>query len=1384
MITKHVLLTKKLVVVGLLLFLSTTRAFGQNVSTEGTDFWLGFMPHMTLNNLELSIFISAKDTVNGSIFIPGNPEQKFTISPNSTTEIVISPSDWADVVHSRENAVRSKGIHIVTDNRVSVYELNKRNVFSADATIVLPTVSLGKEYYAVTHTDSIFTAPNGNTYTSYPASFLVVGVVDNTQIEITPTKDLIGGQPGGVPFTITLNQGQTYLVQSLTDITGTRLATLNGSTGDCSNFAVFSGCERTYVGKCGAGQDHLIQQMYPTKAWGKDFIFVPYQQRRGGDLIKIVASEDATTVNISGEPPVILNDGDSYQGVIDGVRTITSDQPISVTQFSKSADCDGALGDPFMIALSPNQQLLNKITFSAFPVFSPNDFTYYVDIISPTAGVNGMILDGTNIGPQFNVVPGNPAFSYAQIVDLDTGNHLMQSDSGFIAYVYGFGTGSNAFESFGYATGASLNNINFSISSIDSGQFIIENTSDLCFGNEIDFSSNLDTTFKIFAWDMGDGTTYTTSDVEHTYTASGEYNVTLIASTSSGDCGSQQSISKVVNVQIPEYDLYGPRSVCPDAMELDYWMINVGAEDYDYVWEVSGGALVSGQGEDSIKVNWFGTNPSAYIKVTVNDNIGCVSSKTFPVRINRVLDPEMPSGPDSVCYNDLTQVYEAIFANGNVYEWYIEGGTLAPNPSDVNGNTTLATWDTTATEWKIWFEESNVFDTLCTGVSDTFFLKTILPEFKANLQVDPISCFGEVDGSIALFPSGGVGGYTFTWQQDTSIHVSALNNLGAGIYIIEVQDTFGCTILPEVELIEPDPLVLSFDKVNVLCFDDSSGNINITIAGGTEPFQYDWGSMSSLDTAFLDSIPMGNYQVNVTDANGCKVSSPQIIIREPDPLSFTLSGPDSVCQFSSGKGYTVTDDDNDTYFWLVEGGTIEGGQGTKNISVTWGGDNTNAAIKVVAQNSDGCTSDTVIYDVLVFEFPQPAAPIGIDSLCLHDTLGIQYTTGFTTGHDYNWFIEGGNLTIDPSDINGTTTLVDWQSAATRKIWFQEFVTAEPVCNVYSDTLTVIVLPEVTGEMSFTPVSCFEGSDGTATATISGGNADYTYTWSHDATLDAATVTGLTSSIYDVHVEDGIGCEIDLSVEVIEPSSALVIDQLELIDIVCHGDSTGEIEITTFGGIPPYVLTWDDPNTTLGNEALNLPAGTYHATLVDSFGCVEIDTFTIAQPDSFTYVLDTIPSSCRLTDGVATINVSGATSPFHYDWLTTSIYNGNTGENLAPGSNMVVVTDSSGCSYNVDAYINNKPPEIYYPNTFTPNGDDTNEEFKLIYTCDGEITFTIYNRWGDVIFQSFDMDKGWKGTSDNGQEMPSGLYPYRIVYKTTLDGRSYTIEKLGGVMLIR
>lgn len=679
-------------------FFATSLA-AQNISTEGKDFWLGFMENHETSTIDLEIFISAADTTEGIVEMPFQDwSTSFITYPGITAKITV-PTNYA--MNRGSGIIADKGIHITSEKNVSVYALNKRSR-SSDATVILPSISLGKKYFSMAHME-----PNGGGPSLY-SEILIVAITDQTELQITPSVLTTDGNLADLPFEITLNEGQTYQLQSNYDLTGSKIETINSEQGDCKNFAVFGGNEWTRIGECNGAQDNLYEQMFPVNTWGKEFISIPYKTRIGGDILKILASEDSTTFSVNDAFEYTLNAGEFRSMLISSRAFIKSDKPISIGQFSRSQSCDRVPADPFFIMLSPLEQRLKKVTFNALEIHVVD--RYYLNVIVPSSGVDKTFLNGNNISSAFNPVASNPDYSYAQI-DIEEGNHTIECDEGFIAYVYGYGD----IESFGYATGVSLQNLNLKIESGEPGSDLTIKKDSTCIGDPVEFSVDADSSFIFFDWDFGDGIHASGKTVIHSFDHEGVFPVKVTANTSQGACSSQETSIKYIHVIKPAIEIYGPRSVCPNVSQIEYR--SIGDERNTYEWFIDGGTITSETDAINVVVDWGPTNSDSFLKILPKNYLGCYGDTLkLAIKINVQLDPSAPFGTDSLCSDLASEIeYETYLANGSIYEWHTDFGEI------VNGqgnHISEVSWSGPGIG-KLWFEESSTLDDICSGWSDT-----------------------------------------------------------------------------------------------------------------------------------------------------------------------------------------------------------------------------------------------------------------------------------------------------------------------------------------------------------------------------------------------------------------------------------------------------------------------------------------------------------------------------------------------------------------------------------------------------------------------------------------------------------------------------------------
>lgn len=220
----------------------------------------------------------------------------------------------------------------------------------------------------------------------------------------------------------------------------------------------------------------------------------------------------------------------------------------------------------------------------------------------------------------------------------------------------------------------------------------------------------------------------------------------------------------------------------------------------------------------------------------------------------------------------------------------------------------------------------------------------------------------------------------------------------------------------------------------------------------------------------------------------------------------------------------------------------------------------------------------------------------------------------------------------------------------------------------------------------TNVSCFGGTNGSASVTASGGNGTYTYNWAPVGGT-SATAVNLAAGSYTCTITDGNGCTGTSVVSITQPPAITAV--FTQTGALCYGSSTGSASVTVTGGTPSYSYSWIPTGGTAAT-ATGLPAGTYSCLITDANGCSVTQTVSITEPPALaitgTQTNVTCFSSC---DGVASVNISGGTSPYDYNWNPSAPIS-PTVSNLCAGSYTCIVTDVNGCTIDMSFTLTSPP----------------------------------------------------------------------------------------------
>ncbi|MFK8055448.1 MAG: gliding motility-associated C-terminal domain-containing protein [Saprospiraceae bacterium] len=604
-------------------------------------------------------------------------------------------------------------------------------------------------------------------------------------------------------------------------------------------------------------------------------------------------------------------------------------------------------------------------------------------------------------------------------------------------------------------------------------------------------------------------------------------------------------------------------------------------------------------------------------------------------------------------------------------------------------------------------------------------------------------CGGEDENFFQAQVAGGVAPYSLTWQRqgggplqgpaailvENQTFVSPAS-LSPGTYDVIVTDSGGNTDTVVLTITDGPELDVFIDRISELsCAGDTNGALTArvvidftTLSNPGAGYSFNWtgGRM----TQAINNLGIGNYSVTVTDPRGCTAttSSP---ITAPPALTLNVMATDATCEGLMDGNVTVTPSGgtplgaNYTYNYTLPSGTNSNATGA-NLSLN--GDPGRYDITVIDDN--GCRSDT--FSVLGALREVSLAETVTEIRCAGEMNGeITVLAGTSSGtpalpYSFNWAgIPAGSATNTP-----TVSTIAGLGQGT----FRLIATDNDGC-IARDTFTLIEPSQLQISLVGSgDESCNPGSDGFGEVTAIGGRntaSPYVFEWRDDmGALIAGTprADGLTEGGYRAYVVDASGC-IDslvnfLAIDAPDKPSILSFDN-DSLD--CNGFSDGVLDVLAqANGSPINRYEWNTSQT--GSTLTGLAAGEYIVSVFDDAGCVTTDTALVVEPDPLS-ILDTIlttPPCYQQGNGVITINPTGGTGPYSFEWSSGTMgvdSNTITGASISEGTYVVTITDANNCPSIQEVYTLDDAPSI------DPDFDVTSviAASCAVGVCDGAIT---------------------------------------------------------------
>jgi gliding motility-associated-like protein len=701
-----------------------------------------------------------------------------------------------------------------------------------------------------------------------------------------------------------------------------------------------------------------------------------------------------------------------------------------------------------------------------------------------------------------------------------------------------------------------------------------------------------------------------------------------------------------------------------------------GVPPYAFLWSPEPG---SGQGT----ANVTGLCAQAYT-LTVTDAVGCDTTIAFtideplPIEANATVT-------DASCANECDGSIVLAPSGGTGVFTYV----WSPAPPVGQGTATAS--GLCAGSWQV---------TITSGACDTTLVFEILQ--PAPLVVDLVTtdpdCATDCNGTASLSVSGGVPGYTYVWNPAPPVGQGTpdASGLCAGPYSVTIADANGCDTTVAFVITEPLPLEAIPSQTDLTCGSTCDGVASVAVSGGVPGYTYVWTPAPPVGqgTSEASSLCTGDYSVLITDANGCELTV-DFTIEDAVPIELSLQVLPATCPNTCDGSAGVIPSGGVapyTFLWSPAPGS---GQGTANA-----GGLCAQAYTLTVTDAVGCDT-TIAFTVLSPDAIEANATVS-DASCSD--------------------VCDGSIVLNPAGGNGNFTFV-WSpqppvGQGTANVsnlcagqW--QVVIGSGACDT---TLTFEILEPLplAVDLVTTDLSCSGDCNGTATLSVSGGTANYTFLWTPAPPAGQGTeaVSGLCAGNYTVAVTDANGCDTTLVFEILE-NQPIVVD-LVLTPAGCDSLCAGTATATVSGGVGPYQYIWG-PGVIAGQgtaTASGLCSGIFSLIVVDSFGCDTTLQFIIPAPSGIDAAPVVGDVNCfGACDGTVMVTTTGGSAP--YTWLWDPAPPVGQGSpmvsGLCAGVYTLLITDAVACDTTLQIVITEPQPLL-------PNGSSINESCNG--PCDG------------------------------------------------------------------
>ena len=541
----------------------------------------------------------------------------------------------------------------------------------------------------------------------------------------------------------------------------------------------------------------------------------------------------------------------------------------------------------------------------------------------------------------------------------------------------------------------------------------------------------------------------------------------------------------------------------------------------------------------------------------------------------------------------------------------------------------------------------------------------------ATFSATNVSCYGGNDGVSQVTVTNGTFPYSYLWSNGSTQNI--VNGLTSGYTYVEVLDSNNCYVFDSVLIQQPQEISLSETISSPSCHAFSDASISVVVSGGTPLFNYTWSNGES--TVFVDSLSAGLYWLQITDANNCDYID-TFLLSEPNELVLTedfSEHQDVLCYgYSTGEVSLLASGGTSSYNFSFDNLNFQSSASFNSLTagMHW----------FYVQDANNCQ------DSLQLTIIQSALPLSVQLL-----MNSYQDVSCYSGNDGQFEVVGSGGVVPYQYIFNQdtlmTALIDSLSVGSY------LISVLDANNCISDTVIQITEPlDLQASYSYTEPSCYGYSDGVLIGHSSGGTPAYSFFWN---TILGDSLNNIAAGSYQLIVEDSNSCTDTMMIILDQPEEIVLSEIINMHqDVICHGYSDGQVQLSATGGQPMYSFTQVPGLTQSSSLFVGLVAGNYTYVVTDVNSCADSLNINVIEPAPIILAEDLNQHQDVVcyngNDGQFSVSASGGTPFYIYTLNGVNSQNSGLYVNLTAGNYQLLATDINACDSDTFEIIITEP----------------------------------------------------------------------------------------------